>query len=230
MADLLITCRRIGTAYTGKIDDWEFDGFTYADMMYAANNRLVRLPEGSGVVLHRTDRANLLPIKLDAAATQLLRENPAAYIQQTSHASVRVDLTGGEHGDRTRVGQGYNLPKYTGLRAGHATLAAAFGERVYLRVRNDLVESPKDGRYTHDYNVTSWLGADIYELTTRGERKEWVTVRTEDLLKVDALRLYIPREWNEFGLWITKVQLQEKYNQYMKELVTWQSEATATTP
>jgi predicted RNA-binding Zn-ribbon protein involved in translation (DUF1610 family) len=119
------------------------------------------------------------------------------------------------------------------IRAGHATLADAFGEVIYFRVRGHELECPGCGFW--GMFTSPGLLKDPDRAGTRfktafvcpkkcGERfivsceDSWGYVHVEDLLKSSKLNaFYFPRTWNEGRPWVTRESLQQKYNEYKAE-------------
>jgi hypothetical protein len=124
--------------------------------------------------------------------------DPAAAIQELSPPPRRVIV-------RSPVAVSATATVQPVFRAGADTLADAFGEEVYLKVRDGRFEDPATGRWVP-------LG---FEQKLVGE---WVRVAITDLLGLPADRFFLPRRWNVSGPWITRAALLEKYEEYMKEI------------
>jgi hypothetical protein len=115
----------------------ESEGFIqmpFHKMMVMVSRQLRKYPEAM-VVMHRTDREGLHPIQLGEETRVLLRDDPVKAIR-------RMNVQPGQpvRGDEDAVGQ-------PTLRAAYDTLAAAFGERVYLRMRQGSIEDPITGTW-----------------------------------------------------------------------------------
>lgn len=227
--NVTLSYKREGEAFTGELDGVAFAGWSYARMMTEAHNELCKRPQ-AGLFITRTERAGLLPVQLEPQLLDLLRTDPARFIQANSLAPRTYDM----RGDRTSklaAGERYDIPKSVGLRACVDTLADAFGEHVYLRVRRGLsVEHPATGRWVSVSALHEWLGTDATELLA-SEAGGWLKVPTPYLLQTPAQRFFLPREWNTYGNWIARAALHDMYEQFIKEKSRCQSEATtATTP
>ena len=111
-----------------------FVGLQFQRMMVRVSRELRKHPDAS-VVIHRTDRTGLRPIQLGDETRVLLRDDPVQAIRL-----MNVQPNQQVRGDEVGVGQPV-------LRAAYDTLAAAFGERVYLRMRQGNVEDPLSGRW-----------------------------------------------------------------------------------
>lgn len=227
-ADVTMTYRRVGTEYTGDIDGVPFEGKTFAAMMTIVHARLIEQPD-SGLLVQRTERPGLMPVRVDPDKVELLRTDPAKYIQMHTMAPVTIDLSGGKKGKRGLArGEQTTIPKSSGIRAGYDTIAEAFGEVVYARMRNNNVESPDTGRWVPLSVLENWLNATPVEVVTPA--LGWVGIRVSDLLRTKSSRFYLPREWNPYRSWVTKEQLRELLEQFEEEKVALcQSAETVTT-
>jgi len=227
-ADVTMTYRRVGTEYTGEIDGVPFTGKTFAAMMTLVHLRLVEHPD-LGLLLRRTERPGLLTVRVDGDKLDLLRTDPARYIEMHTIAPVTIDLSGGKKGQRGLArGERTTIPKHSGIRAGYDTIAEAFGNVVYARIRNNNVESPDTGRWVSLQVLENWLNAVPVGVITPA--LGWVGIRIIDLLRTKNSRFYLPREWNPYQGWITKEQLSELLEQFEEEKVLLcQSAETVTT-
>ena len=111
-----------------------FVGIFFRQMMTDVSRKLREHPDAA-VVLRRTDREGLHPIQLGEETRVLLRDDPVRAIR-------KMDVQPGQSvvGDELPMGKGT-------LRAAYDTLAAAFGERVYLRMRQGMIEDPVTGTW-----------------------------------------------------------------------------------
>jgi hypothetical protein len=138
-----------GTIWSRKDDQTDvlthFWGRSFAQMMSKLAKRLRESEEGTTVHLTRleTDKE----IKLDKATVELLRTDPAAAIRMMHVPDrtvvVRDPVSGKEYGEPL-----VRRVMRSQLRAGHDTLADAFGERVYCRRKGNRVEDPVTGRWS----------------------------------------------------------------------------------
>lgn len=212
-----LTYRRVGETYVGSIAGEEATWSSFAAMMTDAHRWLIAR-SNAGLLIQRTDRDGLLPVQLGDKELELLRTDPVAYIAAHTISHRTVDLS---HGKRSRLAEQerYVVPKSAGLRAGHDTLAAAFGERVYVRLRavedGHQLEHPLTGRWV-PLGTDKWVQRVDFEVVLTSSNG-WVSFKVLDLLEAPAARYYLPREWNAYGGWISKDQLQEMYNQFIKE-------------
>jgi hypothetical protein len=216
--------RRIGLHYTGEIDGVEFMHKTFEEMMLLTQARLLECP-GCGLSISRTERPGLFPVQLEPELLQLLLTDPDQYIERHTIPDRIADL---RPPDRvSKLAAPYQAPR-GGLRAGHDTLADAFGDNVYLRMRAGKVENPCTGRWCSILELEEDLNrkgrqvklvTDLPVLVTSDllQRTGWLVIATSDLLQSAATRFYLPREWNESGSWVTKERLQELYDQFRKD-------------
>jgi hypothetical protein len=112
-----------------------FVGLQFRQMMVRVS-RVLREHTSAAVVIRRTDRKGLRPIQLGEETRVLLRDDPVQAIRL-------MDVQPGQpvrSSEPASFGGGM-------LRAAYDSLAAAFGERVYLRMRNGNVEDPITGRW-----------------------------------------------------------------------------------
>lgn len=205
-----LTYRRVGLSYTGTIDGVEFLNKTFEEMMLLVHSRLLECPD-YGLLISRTERPGLFPVQLEPELLQLLLTDPQQYIQRHTLPDRVADL---RSPDRvSKLAAPYQPPR-GGLRSGHDTLADAFGDSVYLRMRSCRVENPCTGRWCTVSELAETCGLKGRQLDLVAG---WVVIATADLLRSNATRFYLPREWNKSGAWITKAQLQEMYDQFRKD-------------
>lgn len=231
--DVKLTYKRVGEFYEGEISvlnapaGFIFEGYTFAEMMTQVHRILVSTPLGTGLLITRTDRAGLLPAKLEPSLLQLLRDDPVAYIKANTVPDRVVDLRGSGRKSKLAQSDKQEIPRTTGLRHGHDTLAAAFGELVYAKARPSravqsetthwLYEHPATGRWSDLRTIEHWLGSHDTEVHAVDAKGGWLLIKVELLLKTGAERFYYPREWNEFGSWITNDHLRTKLEQFRKD-------------
>lgn len=156
--------------------------------------------DGAVAVMQRTDVAGSRPLVLESAVVDLLRTDPAAAIRAMSPAPRTVVVR-----DTVAPVDAVNVR----LRVGHDTLADSFGDFVYLRLREGLVESPVTGR---------WVAPKELPLETEACGERWYRVVTRALLALGKDRYYLPRSWNTDGPWVSHVALAERYDNFCKEI------------
>jgi hypothetical protein len=197
-----------------------FSGYTFARMMSRLAKQIRLFPGDVGVVLSRKERLGT-NYDLDKDTIQLLRDDPASAIRAMTPPDRTVKMSS--------VAAQKNIGASMGsrLRVGHDTLADAFGDDVYvlMDLARGVLECPVCGRLkgefaevsTHSaarmYGCLSCMNGFIVQVC--GDT--WATIRTEELIKAKADRLYLPRQWNKGGPWITRIDLTRKYRAFEKE-------------
>lgn len=225
-ADVKLMYRRVGAAYHGVFetnvaeDRLPFECVTFAEMMTQAHRFLVKYPD-AGLVLNRTDRTGLLPAQLEPNLLKLLREDPVAYIKANTIPDRVIDLRG-DRKSALSANDGAQVPRSSGLRHGLDTLAEAFGEVVYAKAKQMTgglwrYEHPGTGRWSDLNTIEHWLRSHDTSVMPTSDHAGYLLIKVELLLRTGAERFYYPREWNEFGSWITKEQLQTKLDQFKKD-------------
>lgn len=225
--DLVLVYRRLNLAYDGFVKTPEteesrvvFEQCDFHKMMWMVHDLLLHYPD-SGLQIQRSESANLMPIHLQADMLELLRTDPSRYIQMHSIPPRTVDLRSSpKRKSALSEATNYVMPRTIGLRAGCDTLAAAFGETIYLRMRQARVEHPATGRWVRLHEIEEFIGSQHnIEVVITKEAAEvgWVTIRLIELLATKADRFYLPREWNVSGPWITREQLNELHQQFLEE-------------
>lgn len=215
---------RVGEFYDGEVRTQvarkRFEHATFSDMMQEVHGWLLGNP-AFGLSIQRTDRDGLMPVQLPRDALELLRTDPLRYIKLHSVSPRVVDLRSksNQRVSALVAGERYTMPKATGLRAGCRTLAAAFGETIYLRMRNTFIEHPGTGRWIKYPELERTLGTTKMELLITDDSKGmgWATIPLNDLLATKFDRFYLPRDWNPYGGWITRKQLDELHAQFVEE-------------
>lgn len=196
-----------GELYLGDSEEsfQEFEKRDFATMMTIVSNVLGVYPD-SGVVVQRTDRPGIPPVRMEKDLVQQLRTDPARTIHELSPGARIIVI-------RDKAGPPKDSVRVV-LKAGEETLAEAFGEEVYLRISRGKVEDPLTGRWVSISldGTKAFIGTlPIKQLS------DWVSVATESLLAAQAKRFYLPRRWNAGGPWITKEALQKRYQAYQEE-------------
>ncbi len=163
-----------------------------------------------------------LALDLQARLLEQLRSDPLAYIKDNTGAPRVVDLRS-DRKSALSQNQKDETPRHNGLRHGLDTQADAFGEELYSKAKKGpagtwLYEHPGTGRWADWATIAHWLRSHKVQevLPTEGNRG-WLRLPTSTVLASGAERFYYPREWNEFGSWVTKAQLQAKLEQFRKD-------------
>jgi hypothetical protein len=220
---------RKGEVYSGSFLSYDGDEQLYSidfcDLSFRGiivdlHRLLVELPEDTVLVFQRMDRPGLAKVTLEEETTRLIREDPVAAARAMSPAPVVVNLKD------QQAAMGKPMKKL--LRVGRDTLAAAFGDVIYCTMRRGgLVECPICGRwgrcsvdsttqngYFHCANCSAAIPGKSYPQEDGG----WWGIDMRVLLReTTSDSLYLPRDWNTTGPWIGRSDLQEKYDEYLKE-------------
>ena len=212
MTTLLLSYKRVGELFRGDLGGEVFEDLSFADMMLMASVRIVR-DKVSVFSLRRTECAGLSPVTMEPNMLELLTSDPAEYIRLHSPPARRVLVKGAA---AIRPARGV-VPL---LRAGYDTLAAAFGDMVYLRIQSGRVESPDTGRWDRVATAERRMGlpgAFEVQYVDATLMSGWALLRVDVLLTHRQPLFYIPRAWNPYPGWIQRSQLQELYDAYEKE-------------
>jgi len=143
---------------------------------------------------------------------ELLRRNPLAFARALTLPTSRVVLKLG-----ASVGQSVQP-----IKAGYDSLADAFGDFVYVRVRpGPRVECPVCGRWRASL-VDGALACTCGPLKVAGAvtpDRRWLVLATRELLEScrDVQRFYLPRAWNTSGAWVGYEDLKARYEAFTKE-------------
>ena len=194
----------------GLITKLEFDGYSFSRMMSKLAG-FARECDAVGITIHRLEMADT-HYRFTEEMLEAFKEDPAAVISSMQQPD-RVVVIRDEQRRRA------SSPPTGLIRAGHDTLAAALGERTYIRQNEDKFECPSCGRWCRIFTPVLFcsLGDCKYTLEKKLAGQSWITVSTEELLAKNFDRYYLPREWNPSRGWITHAELKEMYEQYIKE-------------
>lgn len=223
--DVTLKYKRTGEVYAGSLSvdgthtlPSEFQELDFAQMM-RKTSALLNQYKNAQLRVQRTDREGMLPLQLEPKLLDQLRNDPEGYIKANTIAPRTIDL----RKERTSaLAAKYETPRHGGLRNGLNTLADAFGEVVYAKAKKWAggawrYEHPATGRWSDLATIEYWLQSHNTEVQPLDDKTGYLLLSVEQLLKVDAERYYLPREWNEFGNWITKNQLRQKLEQFRKD-------------
>lgn len=162
--------------------------------------------EKIGVTLRRTDLTQPAT-RLDEETIFLLHADPVTVIRSLRPAPTKIFVR------RT------DPASLSPLRIGFDALAATFGDEVFIRRRGDQVECPCCGLWADMHADTlaprrvsacrSMACGVKLPITLRSDR--WVSLETSSLLASPGReRFFFPREWNTYGPWITREDLETK--------------------
>jgi len=238
MIEVTLAYRREGTTMlsTGEVSAKlgeeslycrQFESLEYKAMLRQLTLALRACKDAEKVIIQRTDRPGINPYTLDKVTVDLLRNDPVAGMQALSIESPSpMQIL-----DNIKKAAQPPIAPPT-LRAGSHTLADAFGESVAFKVRGHELECPGCGFwgvYTSPglLNDPDRVGQTMKTVFVCAKRckerfhvhchKEWGFVRVEDLLKTALPTFYLPRTWNNRRPWISRADLQQKYDEYKKE-------------
>ena len=223
---------------TGRIESTEMglvteeDSFTrleFRDMLKRLCDVLTRWPaeEELRVVFQRTDRARLVPYRLDPQTVALFRTDPVAAIASMTTAYQSPSTT------EKRVKEERDPTPAPVIRAGYDTLADAFGDVLFFRVKNNTLECPGCGfwgawtilgllndpeRVGEEFKTIFACRAKCLKHLAVSCRERWGYIRTEYLLENTNLdRFYFPRGWNDFRPWVSRDELRALLAKYKHE-------------
>jgi hypothetical protein len=202
----------------------KLEGKTFAELIFKLSERL------RGLVLTPHDEVAMIRLEqpsvvhaMDDNQVEMIRTHPHKYIEAMSPPPRRIVL---KVSDRVPVGE----VVATSIRAGIETLIDAFGELVYAKMKvGGGTECPVCGRWKaatykqEETFTTRCTSCDFvgvppsHFITSDGG---WVAFYVEDLLSVDAEKrpkFFLPRLWNTSGPWITREDLQARYDKYLEE-------------
>jgi hypothetical protein len=235
-ANIMLEYGREGTTYHGMLRAEvaptkgyalvaRLEGLTFAQLMTRLARELRAQREWGNdvkhVELHRLELEGSVYAMAPSEIAQLI-EDPAAAIR-SMHEPDRTVVVRDLKKPTTAAERELVHPR---LRAGHDTLADAFGDWTYLRMRSEQgVECPFCGRWT---TVYCYFGGPFEFLcgacspsiayTVYGEPVDgWFKVKTSELLIYDVERYFLPRRWNKSGPWISHEELKQMYETFCKE-------------
>ncbi len=213
-------------------EEGDFTGLHFKDMMKHVAAVLRNWKEDEtpdiDVVVQRTDRGGLQPYKMDKQTVELLRKDPVAGIEALSFDAPSPSNA------VAQVEAARSPPAPTPvLRRGHETLIDAFGESVGFRVRGHELECPGCGfwgMFTTPGLLKDPSRAGTVFKTAFVCPKKCATrfivschaaygyVDVSFLLEQTKLeKFYLPRAWNGGRPWVSRQDLQQKYDEYKKE-------------
>jgi hypothetical protein len=166
--------------------------------------------EKIGATIRRADLKQA-PLRLDDDTIHMLHADPVSVIRSMNPAPYKVLLR--------RADPSTTSP----LRVGYDSIAATLGDEVYLRRRADQAECPICGRWADLRPVPALVvllcrsAACGSKFTITAKSDRWVSVAVSLLLKpTDVEKYFLPREWNKSGPWITREDLEKKYQDWLK--------------
>ena len=210
-------------------EEGDFSHLDFRSMLKRLVTALSVFPDDHAldVVLQRTDRDGILPYKLDEATVKLMRTDPVAAIQA-------MEYHYGSPSTATELSKQERAPaKPQPIRAGHATLADAFGDVVYFKVRGHELECPgcgfwgmyispgllKDPDRAGEVVKTAFVcPKKCHTRFIVTCQQDWGYVDVEFLLEKTKLEaFFFPRAWNEGRPWVSRESLQKKHDEFKTE-------------
>jgi hypothetical protein len=234
-ANIMLEYGREGTAYHGMLRAEvaptkgyalvaRLEGLTFAQLMTRLARELRAQREWGNdvkhVELHRLELEGSVYAMAPSEIAQLI-EDPAAAIR-SMHEPDRVVMIRDKKFGEPLISKVMRAQ----LRAGHDTLADAFGDFVYCRRRDDgNIECPYCGRWgklTPSVTETDQVVFGCAKCGTNyGGIEEitrcWFTVHIQLLLSAEKDRYFLPRRWNKSGPWISHEELKQMYETFCKE-------------
>ena len=179
---------------------------------------------GARLFLLRLDqRPQQVALQLDGALSKMVREDPVAFMRlmdPTMGRPQKLDISMSVRKEHSAAIKPNPLP------AGYDTLAEAFGDELYCRMkRGGAAECPLCGRWgisagwawgrgrLHCEECDVYIAGSLIPTPAGG----WFIVPTIQLLSLEVSRFFLPRAWNKDGPWISREDLQKKYDEFMKE-------------
>lgn len=197
----------------------KLNGKTYAELIFELSERL------RGLVLTPHDEVAVIRLEqpsvvhaMDDNQVEMIRTHPHKYIEATSLPPQRIVL---KVDDKVPVG----TMMATSIRAGIETLVDAFGEELYVQIKDGKAECPLCGRWRAEAvkQMDVWVMCEDCGAVARCGLKRvenWAPVLTAPLLeryKKTKPRFFFPRLWNISGPWVTHEDLQARYAKYLEE-------------
>jgi len=219
MGDVVLEYRREGVVSTGRIFLVEgslpevslqsFEKVSFSVMMTHLA-RAVQKDSSYGVLLVRSDYANLRPTRLDQETIDLLRSDPVTAIRSMTVPSRHIDIK------RKPL-----AVESSPIRIGYDALADSFGDQIYCKLSSNMMECPVCGRWA-DIEVRVLVCKEpkcSFSILMKPQSSKWATIETIDLLGSPFSRFYLPRAWNPNSIWISKQELQDLFDHWTQEKV-----------
>lgn len=211
----------IACCEVGFVTETPFQNLAFRDMLLRLSAALMTWPKEQliEVLLQRLDLSARAPYTLDAATVSLIRNDPEAAVQAMefpTQSPLKIVQ---------RVQDERQPLRAAPIRAGHATLADAFGDEVYCRLRKHEVECPGCGFWSPYCSASALPPAQAPFVCLKKCKSVWVfrytdawaVIPVDSLLAASLSAFYLPRAWNEGRPWIGREHLEKKYNEYIAE-------------
>ena len=220
-AHLRLSYGRTGEVYDGTI--WaqieptrgfisvlEFEKFSFPRMMSKLAEAIRKYDEVDVTLVRLEVRGS--DYKLDSETVKMLRIDPAAAISHMMPES-RVVVIRDERKPRSEPPSGL-------LRAGHETIAAAFGDNLYCTVNGESkAECPGCGRWSVVGTKSFYCNNKQCNIHASGvlTGRAWFVLSTDEVLNLKLPKYYFPRSWNPKRGWISWPELNAMYETFKKE-------------
>jgi hypothetical protein len=188
---ILVKYTRKDNLFSGSINGVHFTEIK-ADKLVSLLHGIVGAGEDRNVVWETAGARADMP----AEDVELLLKDPLSIVRQMNPPPVKIDMSG----------------KKSSLVVGYTTLAHGFGEKVYCRQRGESVECPGCGKWRLVACNQCGLNVDFEE------HGEWASVFVKDLLASNKVKFFLPRGWNKGRPWVTRAELEDKYQSFLKEM------------
>jgi hypothetical protein len=253
MDRILLAYERKGHSFDGYFDFTDdsdeknncrdtFHDVPFRLIMNTLINEVRKDPDAKVLFMRLEQQPVPIAVELDPHLVDLIHKDPVMFLRH-------MDPFEGE-AQRVQVGR-MNLRKESvkhvapqPIPAGYDTLADAFGNEVYCRVkRGGATECPLCGRWgqwtkidIHGGHIDRFVCDDcavefkgIGVVTSDGG---WFKIPVSQLLSCAVVfgvrRFFLPRAWNKPGPWISLEDLRKKYETFTKEKEQWKPTRTPT--
>lgn len=195
---------RVKDRFNGEVTDPDgsvarFAGVHFRNVMEVTATTLRNFPDAE-LVVTRYDAPYPLPMAEGLA--DLLRHDFERAMELLNPPPQRVVIAPEKHILRVS------------LRHGIDTLADALGEDVFIARKDELVESPLDGRWVPPQRMLTLVSLSNDLLITA--KSPWVILSTAKLLELQLSRYWLPRRWNPTEGWIKYEELSAMLDTYRK--------------
>ena len=196
---------RVKERFNGEVTDPEkniarFAGVTFRSVMEVTAQALRDYPDAE-LVVTRYDAP--YPLPMAEGLPDLLRHDFEQAMVLLNPPPQRVVIAPEKHILRVS------------LRHGVDTLADAFGEDVFVARKDELVESPLDGRWVPPPRLLTLVSLSNDLLITT--KSPWMILSTDKLLQLKLSRYWLPRRWNPTEGWIKYEDLSAMLDTYRKD-------------
>lgn len=203
-----------------------FEKLEFRKMLREFAVYLLQYPTAHGAI-QRTDRPGLVRIQLAPDEIARFRRDPAEAIRQRIIPPQRVVIGVDKSTPRDKPAPSSVREP---LKAGYATLVECFGDFVYARARFEThrasIECFCCGMWTPvEYNMSRpgyhcKKCVQDFPIEDIAREAGFLGIRVSTLLALPTMmkeRFFLPRAWNDHKNWISRSDLERRYNEYIKE-------------